>query len=177
MNVRGWTVMVGTALLASACGGTTPVQPITATTTLAPAPITVPPAPIVAPSPTPAPTPTPDCGLCEVPTTSTARPVRLTLKLFTVENGTGKFWANPDVKEPIPLDYFARIDFTGKDEFGAETNGSADAEWHFSDPELVNVSGNHSHQRRLKVLKAGTLDCWVTQEGATSNVLTLRLGN
>lgn len=182
MNLRFQALAFGAALLAAACGGNTvqPVAPVVPAAT--PTPQATPP-PIIAPTPTPSPStlpePTPEpCteGLCEEPVTSTTPPVRLTVRLFTVENGTGKFWPRWDVNEPIPPDFFARLDVTGKDEFGAETNGSVEPEWHFSDETLVRVSSNHTHQRRLKVLeKGGMLDVWVTQQGVTSNVVTLRL--
>lgn len=184
MNLRFKTVLVGTALLAAACGGNTvqPVAPVVPVPT--PTPQATPPAIIASPTPTPspstAPTPTPEppctVGLCEEPVTSTTPPVRLTLRLFTVENGTGKFWPNWDSSQPIPPDFFARVDVTGKDEHGYETNGSVEPEWHFSDDSLVKVSSNHTHQRRLKVLeKGGLLDIWATQQGVKSNVITLRL--
>jgi hypothetical protein len=181
MNVRiSKMVWLGAALLAVACGGNTvqPVAPVIPAPT--PTPQATPP-PIIAPSPTPSPStaPTPEpctAGLCEDPVTSTAPPARLTVRLFTVENGTGKFWPNWDPAEAIPPDYYARLDVTGKDEDGAETNGSVEPEWHFSDESLVKVGGGHTHQRRLKVLeKGGMLDVWVTQQGVTSNVITLKL--
>jgi hypothetical protein len=185
MNLRFKKVLFGAALLAAACGGNTvqPVAPVvpepTPTPQATPPPVIAPPTPTPTPSTAPTPTPEPPpCteGLCEEPVTSTTPPVRLTLRLFTVENGTGKFWPNWDTNQPIPPDFFARIDVTGKDEHGYETNGSVEPEWHFSDDSLAKVSSNHTHQRRLKVLeKGGLLDVWVTQEGVTSNVITLRL--
>jgi hypothetical protein len=185
MNLRAKTAMVwGAALLAAACGGgTTPVQPIVPIATATPTPEATPPLILASPTPSPATQPTPaptapPCteGLCEAPTTSTTPPARLTVRLFTVENGTGIFLSNPDPVEPIPVTYSARVDVTGKDEFGNETNGSTEPEWHFSDGSAIKVTGNHTHQRRLKVTDEGTVDVWVTQEGVTSNVLTLRLG-
>jgi hypothetical protein len=183
MNLRAKTAMVwGAALLAAACGGgTTPVQPVVPIATATPIPETAPPlivaSPTPAPSPSTQPTPAPCTeGLCEAPVTSTTPPTRLTVRLFTVENGTGIFISNPDPAEPIPVTYFARVDVTAKDEHGYETNGSTEPEWHFSDESAIKVTGNHTHQRRLKVTDEGTVDVWVTQEGITSNVLTLRLG-
>jgi hypothetical protein len=183
MNLRAKAATVwGAALLAAACGGgTTPVQPnvIATPTPETPPLIVATPTPTPSPStqPTPTPTPTPcTVGLCEAPVTSTTPPTRLTVRLFTVENGTGIFISNPDPAEPIPVTYFARVDVTAKDEHGYETNGSTEPEWHFSDDSLVKITGNHTHQRRLRVTGEGTVDVWVTQEGVTSNVLTLRLG-
>lgn len=185
MNLRAKTAMVwGAALMAAACGGgTTPVQPIVPVAAATPTPEAPPPLIVATPTPSPATQPTPaptaaPCteGLCETPVTSTTPPARLTVRLFTVENGTGIFLSNPDPFEPIPVTYFARVDVTGKDEFGYETNGSTEPAWHFSDESLIKVTGNHTHQRRLKVTGEGTVDVWVTQEGVKSNVLTLRLG-
>jgi hypothetical protein len=185
MNLRAKTAMVwGAALLAAACGcGTTPVQPIVPVATATPTPEAPPPLILATPTPSPSTQPTPaptapPCteGLCEAPVTSTTPPARLTVRLFTVENGTGIFISNPDPIEPIPVTYLARVDVTAKDELGYETNGSTEPEWHFSDESLIKVTGNHTHQRRLKVTGEGTVDVWVTQEGVTSNVLTLRLG-
>lgn len=183
MNLRAKTAMVwGAALLAAACGGgTTPVQPIVPLATATPAPEATPPLIVASPSPTPSPStqPTPapcTVGLCEAPVTSTTPPARLTVRLFTVENGTGIFISNPDPIEPIPVTYLARVDVTAKDDLGYETNGSTEPEWHFSDDSLITITGKHTHQRRLRVTGEGTVDVWVTQEGVTSNVLTLRLG-
>jgi hypothetical protein len=183
MNLRLVTVSFGAALLAAACGGNTvqPVAPVVPAPT--PTPQATPP-PIIAPTPTPSPStapspdPEPPCteGLCEEPTTSTTPPARLTVRLFTVENGAGKFWPNWDTSEPIPPGYIARVDVTAKDEDGYETNGSEEPEWHLSDSSLAKVTSNHTHQRRLRVTdKGGLLDVWVTQQGVTSNVITLRL--
>ena len=181
MNLRTKTAMVwGAALLAAACGGgTTPVQPVVPIVSATP----IPEAPLIVASPTPTPSPSTQptpapCteGLCEAPVTSTTPPARLTVRLFTVENGTGIFISNPDPVEPIPVTYLARVDVTAKDELGYETNGSTEPEWHFSDDKLITITGRHTHQRRLRVTGEGTVDVWVTQEGVTSNVLTLRLG-
>lgn len=183
MNLRAKTALVwGAAVLAAACGGgTTPVQPTVPIATPTPTPQATPAALVATPSPSTQPTPAPSAtpcteGLCETPVTSTTPPARLTVKLFTVENGTGIFIASPDPVEPIPVTYFARVDVTAKDELGYETNGSTEPEWHFSDESKIKVTGNHTHQRRLKVTGEGSVDVWVTQEGVISNVLTLRLG-
>ena len=48
--------------------------------------------------------------------------------------------------------------------------------WQFSDDSLARVSGNHTHQRRLKALQAGYLEVWVTQEGVQSNTIGLTFG-
>jgi hypothetical protein len=101
--------------------------------------------------------------------------VRLTLRLYTIEDGSGRFVSQPDPAEPIPLGWYARLDVTGKDEENLDTNGEVEPEWHFSDASLVRISGSHTHQRRLQVKGEGHLECWVTQQGVRSNTITLRL--
>jgi hypothetical protein len=135
------------------------------------------PAATPAPAPTAEPGPTPEpCDGCEEPTTNDAPPVRLTLRLYTVEDGFGNYIANPNPSDPIPIGWYARLDVVGKDADGRETNGSKPIQWFFTNGSLVKVSGNHTHQRRLHVLAAGTVDCWVKQQGVESKPLTLHLG-
>lgn len=120
------------------------------------------------------PSPTPEtCADCEEPVTNTNPPVRLTLRLYTVEDGFGKFISNPDPNAPIPVGWWARLDVTGKDEGGNDTNGERPPTWNWTNGFLVNVSGNHTHQRRLRILGTGTADFWVRQQGVESNRITL----
>ena len=43
--------------------------------------------------------------------------------------------------------------------------------------QLVRVTGNHTHQRRLKVLATGYLDVFVEQQGVRSNTIGLYFTN
>jgi hypothetical protein len=159
-------------LIMAACADTLPVAPV-------PVPTPVP-TPAPAPTPVPAPSPTAEpgpCDGCEPTVTNRSSPVRLTLRLYAVEDGLGRFLPNPNPLDTIPLGWFARLDVVAKDAKGDETNGNEEIRWHFSDCCLVRVSGNHTHQRRLKVLTPGYLDVWVTQEGVRSNTLSLSLAN
>lgn len=171
---RARALMVVMALTTAACGASTPVAPLPQPTpTPAPAP---PPAP--EPTPTPAPTPSPDtCDECEEPVTNTNPPVRLTLRLYSVEDGFGRFIPNPKPEDSIPIGWYARIDVTAKDEHGDETNGSKPISWNWTNGFLVTVTGNHTHQRRLKVLGPGIAEFWVRQHGIESNRVMLRFGN
>jgi hypothetical protein len=172
MESRRFHAACAAALLTMACGGSTPLSPV-------PMP-TATPAPAATPTPAPAPTPTPTpepCAECEPATVNTARPVRLTLRLYAIEDGLGHFLQNISALDVIPLGWYARLDVVGKDADGEETNGTAEVEWHFSECCLVKVSGNHTHQRRLKVLEPGYLDVWVTQHGVRSNTISLSLAN
>ena len=158
------------ALSLAGCGGS-PAAPAPAPT---PVP-TAPPTPAPAPEPTPVPSPTPEaCSDCEEPVANTNPPVRLTLRLYTVEDGSGRFISNPNPDDPIPVGWYARLDVTGKDEKGDETNGGRPPTWNWTNGSLVSVGGNNTHQRRLRILKAGSADFWVRQQGVDSNRITLR---
>ena len=109
--------------------------------------------------------------------TNRASPVRLTLRLYTIEDGLGHFVRNPNPLDVIPLGWFARLDVVAKDADGKETNGNEEIIWHFSECCLAKVSGNHTHQRRLKGLEQGYLEVWTTQEGVRSNTVGLTFGN
>lgn len=170
MKLRRHHGLLLAALLTIACGDAVPVAPV-------PLP-SIAPTPAATPTPAPAPTPTPEpCDGCEPTVNNRASPVRLTLRLYTVEDGFGYFVPNPSTLDTIPLGWLARLDVVAKDADGRETNGNEEIEWHFSECCLAKVSGNHTHQRRLKVLEAGYLDVWVTQEGIRSNTVSLSLGN
>jgi hypothetical protein len=98
---------------------------------------------------------------------------RLTLRLYTVESPTGGFESNPNPGAPIPVGHIARLDATAKDDGNKETVGRGDVEFFFDNPSLVRVFGNHTHQRRLEVLRPGYLDVWAIQDGVRSNTVSL----
>lgn len=177
MRVTGWpwTLVVLASITATGCGGATPVAPAPQPT---PAPsLTPPPVPEATPTPTPSPSPSPElCDGCEEPVTNTNPPAKLTLRLYTVEDGFGRFISRPDPLDPIPIGWYARIDVTAKDDFGDETNGDRPPTFNWTNGFLVDVGGGHSHQRRMKVLAAGSSDFWVRQQGVESNRLTLHFG-
>jgi hypothetical protein len=157
-------------LAVSGCGGS-PTSAVTPTPT--PVPTATPtPAPIVTPTPEPTPTPCTQ-GLCEDKVVNDAPAARLTVRLYTVEDGFGSFISQPDPNKGIPVGWYARIDATAKDEENKETNGLGRIEFFFSDESLVKISGNQPQQRRLKVMKPGQLNVWAELDGVQSNVLTL----
>jgi hypothetical protein len=169
-------VVAAVLTLSLACGGSMP------TSTIVPSPVPVPtatPTPAPAPTPTPEPTPTPCTeGLCEPKIVNDAPAERLTLRLYTVEDGFGNFISNPDPDNGIPVGSLARIDATAKDEDGKETNGLGSIEFFFNEPSLVKIAGgNGPQQRRLRVLKPGRLVCWAVLDGVQSNLLTLYFTN
>jgi hypothetical protein len=174
MRESWWARPAAVLLLAvaTACDSSSPTPIVQATPTPAPTPTPTP-----APTPTPSPTPTAEiCDDCEEPVTNTNPPVRLTLKLYTVEDGFGKFISNPKPNDPIPVGWYARIDVTAKDAGGKDTNGERPPTFNWTNGFLVNVGGGHSHQRRMKVLGVGSSDFWVRQQGVESNRLTLHFG-
>jgi len=157
----------------SACGGggATPTTPATPT----PTPVAVTPTP----TPTPSATPDPACnlGLCEDPTTNTAPPVRVILRLFQLFDSNGT-WTLPTpdpvkqvVKEPIPLGYSIRLDLTAKDENDQATNGSSGVNFVISDPTMVDIALSGQFQRKIKVLKPGKWEIYGTLDGIASNSL------
>jgi hypothetical protein len=166
---------MGAALVLSiACGGATP------TSTILPSPVpTATPTPVPAPTPTPEPTPTPCTpGLCEPKVVNDSPADRLTLRLYTIEDGQGNFISNPDPDNGITVGSLARIDATAKDADGKETNGLGSIAFYFNDPSLVKIAGgNGPQQRRLRVLKPGRLVCWTELDGVQSNLLTLHFTN
>jgi len=168
-------LVVAATVVAVACGsGGTP------TSTIVPSPVPVPTAtPTPAPAPTPDPTPTPCTqGLCEPKVVNDAPAARLTLRLYTIEDGQGNFISNPDPNEGIRVGAVARLDATAKDEDGKETNGLGNIQFFFTDTSLVKIGGgNGPQQRKLKVLKVGRLVCWTELDGIQSNLLTLYFTN
>ncbi|HLQ23927.1 MAG TPA: hypothetical protein VK132_12015 [Gemmatimonadales bacterium] len=175
MKQASTRLAMGAALaLSIACGGGTP------TSTILPSPVPVPTTtPTPAPAPTPDPTPTPCTqGLCEPKVVNDSPAARLTVRLYTIEDGLGNFISNPDPNEGIRVGAIARIDATAKDEDGKETNGLGSIEFFFSDSSLVKIGGgNGPQQRKLKVLKSGRLVCWAVLDGIQSNLLTLYFTN
>jgi hypothetical protein len=177
MKQASTRLAMGAALaLFIACGGGTP------TSTILPSPVPVPtatPTPAPAPTPTPEPTPTPCTqGLCEPKIVNDSPAARLSLRLYTIEDGHGNFISNPNPDDGIPVGATARLDATAKDEDNKETNGLGSIEFFFNDPSLFKLGGgNGPQQRRLKVVKAGRLVCWATLDGVQSNLLTLYFTN
>jgi len=167
---------VAATLVAVACGGGTP------TSTVVPSPlpvVTATPTPAPVATPTPDPTPTPCTqGLCEPKIVNDSPAARLTLRLYTVEDGQGNFISNPDPNDGIRVGSVARLDATAKDEDGKETNGLGSIQFFFNDPGLIKISGgNGPQQRRIKALKPGRLVCWTELDGVQSNMLTLFFTN
>jgi hypothetical protein len=140
------------------------------------------PAPTTTPAPNPTPTPSPvatPCtqGLCEEETTNTAPVVRALLRLYQLFDADGT-WVTPTpdpvqqvVREPIPVGYTIRLDLVGKDATNRDTLGQKQIEFVYSDPDLVEVAIQSDWQRKIKVLKPGTLTVHASYDGVGSNDL------
>ena len=175
MKIRDLAGVVALCVVAGAvgCGGSnsssTNVTPV-AVATPNPAPS---PTPVADPSHTP--TPPPPCtGSCEPPVTNTNPPVRLTIRVYKVEDLNGTVLAG--IPESIPLGYKVTIDATPKDKDNRDTLGSGTVDFSLSDPSLVKVGSNHGFQKKLTVLGEGTLEVSASIDGIDSNVLTITLG-
>ena len=170
--MAGGGLVLGCAIVVS-CGGSSPST--TPNPVLSP---TATPAPPTATSPSPSPTPDPcTVGLCEPPTTNTAPPDRVLLKLYQLFDEKGQ-WALPTpdpfkqkVKEPIPVGFTIRFDVTGKDADGNPTNGKEQVDWIYSDATMIADSIQSSFQRKVKVLKPGKWELYVVFDGTPSNSL------
>ena len=169
MLSRAQAVAPLVALIVSALAGCgSPTEPVVPTPT---------PAPTAAPTPTPpaatpAPVPTPTPG-GEPPVENTAPAVRVSIRLYSVEDGAGSFIPNFDPGLPIPTGYWARVDVTAKDKDNLETNGNGSVEFFVSNPRAVEITGGHTNQRRLRALVPTAVDVWATQDGVRSNILAL----
>ena len=104
---------------------------------------------------------------------NTAPPVRVTIRLYTLEDGMGNFIANPDPSVPIPRGYWARLDVTAKDEDNLETNGSGSVEFFFTNKRSIEVVGGHTNQRRVRALAPAVVECRASLDGVRSNTVTL----
>ena len=166
MVIRAQTLAPVMALTVSALAGCgSPTQPVVPT----PAP-TAAATPIPAPAPTPTPTPTPGV---EPPVENTAPAARVSIRLYSVEDGAGSFIPNFNPSDPIPPRFWARVDVTAKDKDNLETNGNGVVEFFVSTPRTVEITGGHTNQRRLRALEPTTVDVWATQDHVRSNTLTL----
>jgi hypothetical protein len=145
--------------------------------------------PVILASPTPVPSPPPveseplhtptppPCtqGLCEPPVTNTNPPVRLTIRVYKIQDLNGT--PIDGIPASIPLGYKVTIDATPKDKDNRDTLGSGTVDFSFSDLNLVSVGSNHSFQKKLTVLAAGELSVQASLDGIDSNVLVITLGD
>ena len=140
--------------------------------------------PTVVPTPTPTPivqvTPTPSPSPSECPDGScgnTKTVVRATLRLYLLMDEQGRL-VNPTpdpvrqvVQEPIPVGYTIRLDVSGKDANGDETDGHGNIQWFYSGQDLVDTNIRTPWMRDIKVVKPGPWSVYVVFDGVGSNDL------
>jgi len=170
-TMSAWALLCGVTVFGLGCGksassGSTSTPVVTPTPTPAPTP--------VATQPSHPPTP-PPCGECEPPVTNTNPPVRLTIRLYKIQDLNGTVIAG--IPPSIPLGYTVTIDATPKDKDNRDTLGSGTVDFQFSDLSLVEVRSNHGFQKKLVVLGAGELEIKASLDGIDSNVLVVTLGD
>jgi hypothetical protein len=145
---------------------------------------------VVTPTPTPTPTPglvePPGChpgGDCPGNTTPVAR---ATLRLYALLDPGGNLVPVPGhdhgiITSPIRLDYTCRMDLTGRDANGVETNGvdgtGNGIVWYYSDPSMIEEGAPSNWQRKLRVVKTGQFTVFAVFDGVGSNDLTFTFIN
>jgi hypothetical protein len=178
MRMRSGSVVAAVTVAVGAlagCGGSSPAIDPTPIVAATPSPIPSPaPTPTPTPLPSASPTPPPCQSPCEVPVTNTNPPVRLTIRLYKVQDVNGTVIAG--IPESIPIGYTVTIDATPKDNSNKDTLGSGTVGFTFSDESLVKVTSNHGFQKKLKVMGAGELAVQASLDGIDSNVLVITLG-
>jgi hypothetical protein len=148
-------------------------------TPVAPAPLPTPtPAPAATPTPAPNPSPTPPCPTdpCEVPVERETKPVRITLRLFVVEDPAGgvfQYKSDDDGTPIIPVNYAFRLDIIAKDNKNKETKGSGNVIWHWDDNMIQVESLDNVYHPRLRAIRNGSWCAAAELDGVTSNELCL----
>jgi hypothetical protein len=148
-------------------GGTTPT-------------VTPTPTPVPTPAPTPVPTPTPEPSPeGEAPVTRNTQPVRLTLRLYAVEDPAGNHFPNyqttGDGTPIIPVNYRFRLDIVAKDSRNRETVGTGEVEWSWDDNAVEVVNLNNRFQPRLRAVRASRMTAYAMLDGVKSNELTVEI--
>jgi len=148
-SYRQWMgAILGAA--AVSCGGGSPSTPVVVATPT--------PSPVVVATPTPAPTPEPTPEPGEPPVERVTPPVRITLRLFVVEDGRGGVYQYRETQEGLPLipvGYYFRLDIIAKDSKNKETRGSGDVRWHWDGHLIDEDNLNNIYHPRLRAARDG----------------------
>ncbi|HEY8150908.1 MAG TPA: hypothetical protein VIK51_18525 [Vicinamibacteria bacterium] len=168
--MKSWHLSMAAVLsvaLVSCGGGRTPSAPVLVAT----------PTPAPTPTPTPAPTPTPDAG--EPPVTNTNPPVRITARLYLVEDPSGRPFDYAIAKDGtpiVPLGFRFRVDIVAKDKKNKETSGTGHPEWTFDPEHLIDIETfSNEFQPRLRASRIGTFNVYATLDKIQSNTITVYL--
>lgn len=162
------TAVLATAVVSCGGGG----NPST------PGPVATP-TPVVVATPTPAPTPQPTPE-GEPPVERDTAPVRITLRLFVVEDGRGgvyQYREAPDGTPLIPLGNQFRLDIIAKDKKNKETKGSGNVQWQWDNEVIDVVNISNIYHPTLRSLKIGRTCVVAEMDKVTSNELCLEFFN
>jgi len=163
------SLLVLVSLAFVSCGGGGPSAPVTVTT----------PAPVAVATPTPAPTPEPTPE-AEPPVTNNRPPVRITARLYLVEDAAGRrvdYETTKNGTPIIPLGYRFRVDIVAKDAKNKETTGTGHPEWTFDPEHLIDiVTFSNEFQPRLRASQRGEFNVYATLDKVRSNTITVILG-
>jgi hypothetical protein len=155
----------GLAMGLAGCGGggsitTPPVTTTPPTTQVAQA----------SPSPSPTATPCPD-GACN----NTKTVVRAQLRLYLLfDENRVLVTPTPDpvrqvLEQPLPVGYMMRLDVSGRDANGDESNGNGQIQWFYSGDDLIDTDARSPWQRDVTIVKPGKWSVYVNFDGVDSN--------
>jgi hypothetical protein len=160
-------VIVSLASVSCGGGGGIPSAPVAVTT----------PAPVAVATPAPTPEPTPEG---EPPVTNSRPPVRITARLYLVEDASGRrvdYETTKNGTPIIPLGYRFRVDIVAKDAKNKETTGTGHPEWTFDPEDLIDiVTFSNEFQPRLRASQRGEFNVYATLDRIQSNTITVMLG-
>lgn len=138
-----------------------------------------PPVPTPTPQSTPTPTPSPTASPCEHGSCGNNTAVaRAQLNLYLLMDDQGRLVEpTPDpvrqvLEEPIPVGYTMRLDVTGRDSNGIETDGRGQIEWFYSGEDLIHTNRRSAWTRDITAAKPGTWSVYVVFDGVSSNSIT-----
>ena len=161
---HGGLLTTGLAAALAACGGgsitTPPVTTTPPTTQVA----------VASPTPSPSSTPCPD-GACS----NTNPIVRAQLRLYLLfDQNRVVVTPTPDpvkqvLEQPLPVGYTMRLDVSGRDANGDESNGRGQIQWFYSGQDLVDTDARSPWQRDLTIVKPGEWSVYVNFDGIDSN--------
>ena len=166
-SYKQWMAAILGAAAVSCGGGGSPSTPVVVAT---PSPVAV-----ATPTPAPTPEPTPDG---EPPVERETAPVRITLRLFVVENPDGSVYQYRENEEGLPIipgGYHFRLDIIAKDKKNKETKGSGNVIWHWDD-NLIDVENmNNIYHPTLRASHPGLFCAVAEMDGISSNQLCMEL--
>ena len=174
MKVIHYAMAAGLGAAMISCGGGGGGAPS------APGPVATPtPVAVATPTPpAPSPEPTPPCPTdpCEVPVDRDTKPVRITLRLFVVEDPAGgvyQYRENDGGQPIIPVNYKFRLDIIAKDKKNKETQGSGNVIWHWDDNMVEVENIENKYHPTLLATKGGQWCATAELDEITSNELCL----